>query len=136
MTRTSDDMVNIMNTVDSKFTDYANAYKHYIDSPGCQTNPNNCDELTTFKTKEAEFRNYIQNNLGDVITTHNDQYKDIAANFKSNQQLRQKIDKELLELQDSTALNDSKQSMDMTIFVGICWSIAATGLLYYIIVEM
>lgn len=110
--------------LDNQFTAYANAYKHYIDNVGTYAD---------FTTKETTFSATLDALTEPMLDTS---YNVITKEFNKNKQIRNNIENEMIQLQNVPNLNDSKLYLDTTIFTGICWTFIATGLLYYIIIEM
>lgn len=122
-----------LSDIDSKFTIYANAYKQYTDTSMCLVDPN-CPELVRLRQAESDFKNSINSNVTSANKVNN--YQSIMSQFHDNKNLQNTIETELTTIENSNHVSDSKFMLDTTIFTGISWALIATGILYYIIVEL
>lgn len=122
--------------LDTTLTNYKLAYAHYLDKPECSTDPNNangkCPEFTTLQTLDASF----QAIMTQYTVDSSNNYGILQDQAKTNSQLREDLDQRMAQLEQHPALTDSQMFLDTSIFAGVAWTILASGILYYVFVEL
>jgi hypothetical protein len=137
-------VTNLQNA-ESTFTSYANAYQSYLSSPQVDSDKTsfntaknsfstNINNLYALNHKYATIKNYREGTTTETMV--DSCFNAIQTSFQTNRQLSEHLDNQIMDLQTTPQLSDSKMYLDTTIFTGICWTMIASGLLYYILIEM
>ena len=144
MTITPDQIIADQQNLNTKYSDYNQAYLSYQTCIQTKNNGHTIDCTGTIKTnyenKELDLNTAITT-MKTNITTYKNQSQPsspaITTSYTDMTTLRNNVDTKLQQLQQLTQLpNTSTNQLDITVYSGILWTILATTLIYYVFIHL